>query len=314
LCSFLKRIQNVPAVSLIILGSVILYFSSEILVKGASSAANKLKLSQFFTGLTIVAFATSAPEFFVSLISAIRGHSDISFGNIIGSNIVNIGLVLGTAFLILEKNKFLNIKVRDLIFLTLSTLFLLIAVILGWISRLFALFSIIVFIIFIYNAFKKSKTTASDEPTLSWKKDIIFILLGAVGLPLGANIFIKGGVLFATIIGLSEIFIGVTIMAVGTSLPELAASIVASLKKNHGISIGNVVGSNIFNVFAVLGLVGLIRPIKVSKDFLSLDIPFLIILSFLTCLFLSRKNTRHYFGGIIIATYLAYIILVLYRG
>lgn len=302
------------AVSLIVLGSVLLYFSSEILVKGASSAANKLKLSQFFTGLTIVAFATSAPEFFVSLISVIRGHADISFGNIIGSNIVNIGLVLGSSFLILGKNKYLNIKIRDLAFLILSSLLLLIAVLLGWVSRLLAFVSIIIFVIFIYNAFKKAKAVDSDEPTLSWKKDVIFILLGAVGLPLGANIFIKGGVMFATAIGLSELFIGVTIMAVGTSLPELAASIVASLKKNHGISIGNVVGSNIFNVFAILGLVGLIQPIKVSKSFLSLDIPFLIILSSLTCLFLSRKNTRHYFGGIIIATYLIYIILVLYRG
>ena len=302
------------AVSLILLGCVVLYFSSEILVKGASSTANKLKLSQFFTGLTIVAFATSAPEFFVSLISTINGHPDISFGNIIGSNIANIGLVLGSAYLIFEKNKFLNISIRDLVFLILSSAFLLVAVLLGYIHRTFAIILLVTFVVFVYNAFKKSKTTSSNTPVLSWWKDIMFIILGAVGLPLGANIFIKGGIMFATAIGLSEVFIGVTIMALGTSLPELATSIVASIKKNHGISIGNIIGSNIFNVFAVLGLVGLIHPIKVSPGFLSMDIPFLVVLSFLTCLFVSRKNTRHYFGGIIIATYIMYIVLVLYRG
>jgi cation:H+ antiporter len=299
---------------LIILGALVLYFSSETLVKGASSLATKFNLSQFFIGLTVVAFATSAPEFFVSLLSSIKGRGDISFGNIIGSNIANIGLVLATAYIVLEKNQFLKLNKRDYIFLSLSSIFLFIPTFYGSVSRFLGILLLSTFILFLYSAIKKSKTTPSKEETLAYWKEILFILIGSIGLPLGANILIKGGVLFATIIGLSDVFIGVTIMAVGTSLPELAASLVASMKKNHGISVGNIIGSNIFNVFAVLGLVGVINPYNVHKGFLSLDIPVLFVLTILTCLFVSRKNTKHYFGAIMLAVYIFYIFIVLSRG
>lgn len=298
----------------LLVGGVFLYFSGDSLVKGASSLAIRFKLSQFFIGLTIVALGTSAPEFFVSFISALNGYNDISFGNVVGSNIVNIGLVLGIAFLIFEKNKYLNINKRDLYFLLLSSFLVLITAFLGVISRFFGFIFIFIFTIFIINALRKSKVASDEITTLNRLKEITYILLGIIGLPIGSNIFVKGGVLFASSIGVSEALIAVTIMAFGTSLPELATSIISSIKKNHGISVGNVIGSNIFNAFGVLGFVSIFKPIKISGIFLNLELPFLIIFSFLTYFFVTRKNTRHFFGGILIVLYIIYVGLVLYRS
>jgi cation:H+ antiporter len=298
----------------LLVGGVFLYFSGDLLVKGASSLAIRFKLSQFFIGLTIVALGTSAPEFFVSFISALNGYNDISFGNVIGSNIVNIGLVLGIAFLIFEKNKYLNINKRDLYFLLLSTFLILITAFLGVVSRFFGFIFVLIFTIFIINALRKSKVASDEITTLKRWKEVCFITLGIIGLPIGSNIFVKGGVLFASSIGVSEALIAVTIMAFGTSLPELATSIISSIKKNHGISVGNVIVSNIFNAFGVLGVVSIFKPIKISGVFLNLELPFLIIFSFLTYFFVTRKNTRHFFGGILIVLYIIYVGLVLYRS
>jgi cation:H+ antiporter len=301
----------------IVLGGVILYFAGDFLVKGAGSFAIRKGISQFLVGLTIVALGTSAPEFFVSFIAALKGSSSISIGNIIGSNIANTSLVLGAALLIFEKKKKLSVNISEVMFFILASFLLFLFSFLGHIGRVEGVLFIILLASCLCLSFIKHSKIISTEDfgvIKNKKLEILFITLGIIGLPLGAKIFVEGGVLFARTIGISELLIGATIMALGTSLPELATSIVAAIKKNPGMSIGNVVGSNIFNIAGVMGIIGIIHPISVDKNVLTLDLPIMCILSILTYLFITRKSIKHIYGLILLLIYVFYIICNIYRG
>lgn len=259
----------------LLLGLVLLYYGAEGLVRGSSSLALRLGLSPLLVGLTVVAFGTSAPELVVSLKAASMGQGDISVGNVVGSNICNIGLILGLSALIVPirvASQIVRVDTPIMIAATLLSLWFLHD---GELSRaegviLFAL--LIGYLIFsIVLAKKKSSDVLAGEFSEEVKVtkggvvlDVVFVAGGLVLLVLGARMLVSAAVDIARAAGLGEAVIGLTIVAVGTSLPELATSLVAAVKKEADIAVGNVVGSNIFNIFGILGVSATIIPLTSS--------------------------------------------------
>ncbi|MDA3834727.1 MAG: calcium/sodium antiporter, partial [Spirochaetales bacterium] len=300
-------------------GSLILYCGAEWLVKGASSFARSAGLSPVVIGLTIVAFGTSAPEFVVSIISSIQHKSMIAIGNVVGSNICNIALVLGitSAFRPLSCHR--SVIKRDMpIMLSISLYLLLISFDskLGRFDGATLFFGIIIYSFFnYYTAVKESKNisgldsviskpAANQMDYISRRGQIIRIVAGMAGVVVGAEIVINSAVSIMHTFGISEKFIGLTVVAFGTSLPELATSVVAAIKKEMDISIGNLVGSNVFNILGVLGAASLIRPIQIPGGFIGsgllIDYIAMILISFLPWLFMKKTFSTTRKHGIIL--------------
>lgn len=261
----------------ILIGVVLLYFGAEWLVSGGVKIATRLSVPSLIIGLTLVAFGTSAPELAVSIDSALNGQGDISIGNVAGSNICNIGLILGAAALINPLSVKLQLFKFDSPVMVLAALGLaLFCWFTGGVPRwggvlfllLFAAYTIVL-ILLARREKRDADNSVSDEAhILSWRDSFWFsAVLVIVGLGLliaGAKILVTGAVEIGRLCGLSEAVIGLTIVAIGTSLPELATSVVAAIRGERDIAVGNVVGSNIFNVFAIMGIVPLISPVKVT--------------------------------------------------
>ncbi len=304
----------------LISGLVILLFGGEFIVKGAVLTANKFRIPPMVIGLTIVSFGTSAPELLVSIKAATDGNPDIAVGNVIGSNIANLALVLGITVLfipmIIERSKIMiNWSV-----MMLATIIFYLFSINGWIENWegIALFSAL--IVFIYFLIKTSKNTLSDNLECDLKKEsnsnplliIIYMTLGALGLYFGAELLVEGAVSIAYKMGMSEAVIGVTVVALGTSAPELTASIVAAYRKESGISLGNLIGSNIFNLMAVIGITGMVKPISIAPKIMAFDIYWLLGVSLLIfpVVFFSSRIGRVK-GFLLLSFYVVYITLVL---
>lgn len=303
-------------------GSAGLFIGAEGLVRGSSSLALRLGISPLVVGLTVVAFATSGPELVVSVKAAIEGNPGIVVGNVVGSNICNIALILGVAALISPiqiKTQVVRREIPILIIITL--IFLLLFVLLDFtISRITgALFviGIIAYIIFGYkyalnekNSQGLSKEFEESIPKTAYNiwQIILLMIFGFGLLILGSNLFVDGAVAIAVKLGVSQAVIGLTIVALGTSLPELTTSIVASFKNENDIAIGNAVGSNVFNILSILGISSIIRPISDSGVTL-ID---LSIMMFFTILILplskSKFTLRRWEGAILFGGYIAYII------
>jgi cation:H+ antiporter len=263
---------------LLVIGFVFLIKGADLLVDGASSVARKLHISNLVIGLTIVAFGTSAPELFVNLYASIQGTTDIAIGNIIGSNIVNMLFILGIAAIIypLTVTKGTVWKEIPLSLLAAVLVFIMANDVLfdgmsaNILTRIDGLVLIAFFIIFLYYTFGIAKTQGDNSPTdtvavhSGWKSTGM-ILLGLVGLVIGGHWIVGSATTIALNLGLSQALIGLTIVAIGTSLPELATSAVAAYKKNSDIAIGNVVGSNIFNIFWILGISAVIHPLPLTS-------------------------------------------------
>jgi len=298
----------------IIIGILILFYSGELLVSNSSKLAKKLGLSQFFIGLTVVAFGTSLPELFVSLAAVLKNSDEISVGNIIGSNIANLGLVLAFVFLFCKKQDS-KISLVNKIFFFLSTILFFIVSLYGVFLRLFVIVFLILFFIFIKYSIKESSISSTNKDD---GKDKIFIniflvVVSIFGLYFGSNLLVDNGVKLARILKVSELLIGVTVMAVGTSLPELTASIVSVFRKNYDISIANIIGSNIFNVFFVLPLVSIVKPIEIKTIVNFIEFPVLVFMTLATLFFIKKLNIKKYYGLILLFTYLIYMVLFLYR-
>ena len=262
----------------LILGSVFLFFGADWMVKSSVHIASKLKISRFVIGLTIVAFGTSLPELGVSLKAALFDKSGIAIGNIIGSNITNVLLVLGTCSLFSPLTiSFTEIKKDILIYLgacIVLTLLMWNGILERWEGIL--LFTSILF--YTIYSFKtgKSQDEVFEDKISSWHWTILLLVLGIISLYIGSEYFIKGAIHFAKIIGISELIIGMSVVALGTSIPELVTSVVAAVKKEHSISVGNIIGSNLFNILFVLGLVPILSPLTVEKSIFNFEIPFMI--------------------------------------
>lgn len=253
-------------------GLAMLYFGAEWLVRGSVVIANKFRISQLVIGLTIVAFGTSTPELAVSISSAMQGISDVALGNVVGSNIVNIGLILGiSAFLAPISVARQTVRKEVPIMIGVSLLLLAISID-GQISSIDGLVfagGIVVFTVFSYKSAKKEDKQDSQEPPLPKKATLKAISLIGIGLGLltaGAFLTVDNAVKIAQDIGLSERIIGLTLVAVGTSLPELITSVVAARKGHSDLSVGNIIGSNVFNILAILGISASIAGISVSQS------------------------------------------------
>ena len=307
---------------LIFLGLVLLVVGGEFLVRSSVALSFRLNLSKMVIGLTVVSFATSAPELLVSVQAALNGFSDISLGNVIGSNIANIGLVLGITAIItplLIDKDFYKFNWPVMMLLSVGLYFILKS---GHeISRsegFGLLASLIIYLVLLINRAKKARgAELLDEivdeglAKVSGFKIIIWLLIGAAALYFGSELLVTGAVDLATALGISERVIAVTMIAVGTSVPELAASVIAALKKEKAISLGNLIGSNIFNIASVLGITAIIQPIAVkSPEVLSNDILWMLgfALVLIPLAFLPKKFEIGRIKGIII--FVAYMLFV----
>ncbi|MCB9363120.1 MAG: calcium/sodium antiporter [Flavobacteriales bacterium] len=303
----------------LVLGLIVLIVAGEFLVKGAVGIALKFNISTLVIGMTIVAFGTSAPELLVSVKAAIDGHPEISIGNVLGSNIANLALVLGLTTIVLPINVQRSTIRLDWPVMMLATiafsLFIINGVIDWWEGVLYIIALITFNFFMIKNSSNEIEINDETEQVNSNKnffKNIFFVIIGVAGLAFGANWLLDGAVQIALNFGVSEYVIGATIVAFGTSVPELVTSLVAAFKKQTDISIGNLIGSNIFNLFAVLGITSVIKEIPVSAQVQNQDVYWLLGISFLVFPLMIYNNRINRLSGLIlVVSYIAYIYFVL---
>lgn len=309
------------SILLLIFGLVILIKGADWLVDGASALAKKFNVSDLAIGLTIVAFGTSAPELVVNSFASWQGYQDIVFGNVIGSNIFNLFAILGITGLItplIVQSSTVWKEIPLSLFAAILLFFLandFMSAEQGLLSRLDALILLVMFGLFLYYVYKQMKT----DPTENLENDIhiyttpkiwLLILGGLVGLVIGGRIVVNSAIEIAQYFGLSEKIIGLTIVAAGTSLPELATSVVAAIRKNADIAVGNIVGSNIFNLFLILSLSAFIRPIPYSTSF-NTDIYLLVggTIFLFAVMFVGKKHRlERVESALLLLTYVAYMI------
>ncbi len=299
-------------------GLVILLAGGKYLVDGASGLAARFGLSPGLIGLTVVAFGTSAPELLVSINAAIKGSSDIAIGNVIGSNISNISLVLGISAMIFPIVIHRSVLKLDYLATLVSSLVFYLMAANGIISRWEGFILFVLFILINLYFFKKISQNEAElnefenVPSSSFFKSILLFFIGVLGLYFGSDMLVDSAVNISKKMGISERVIGVTIIAIGTSLPELVTSIIAALKKKTDIAIGNILGSNIQNIFSIIGLTALIRPINVSEIFLNQDFIWMIGLTLLLFpIFRTNWRISRLEGLLLLIIYIGYLYTVI---
>ncbi len=295
---------------LLVGGLVGLFVGGEFLVRGAVGLARWMAVPQLLIGLTVVGFGTSTPELLVSLDAALRGVPDIALGNVVGSNIANILLIVGLAALIWPIRIAGATLRRDTGVMMLVSVALVPVFASGMMTRPaggLLVASLAGYLIWAYLA-PADRTESDDSPLTPVWQSLVWAAVGLVLLMFGARFLVDGAVAIARDFGVSEAFIGLTIVAVGTSLPELATSLVAAFRRQSEIAIGNIVGSNIFNVAGILGLTALVAPIPVAGRFLTFDLPVMLAVSLvLTGLLLLRPLIGRGAGATMLLAYAGYI-------
>lgn len=299
-----------------IIGIAGLIAGGEMLVRGASRFARDLGVSPVIIGLTVVAFGTSSPEFVVCLTAALQGASDITVGNIVGSNIANLALILGTAAVIKPitiHDSITKVQTPFMIFLTVLVSIIALNHYIGHAEGAIIFLTLPLLIIYSYYSYKIDKTE-NGEFNGTGKRPIIQLVMLTVGLfflIFGARLTVSSGIEFARTFGLSELVIGVTIIAIGTSLPELSTAIFSALKNEHEIIVGNVIGSNIFNL-GILGLVAVIHPITVNPTAIKFDFPVMIVLTLLIYPIMKiGKRISRIEGALLLCFYFGFIYALL---
>jgi cation:H+ antiporter len=315
----------------LIVGLVLLVLGAEALVRGASRLAGALGISALVIGLTVVAFGTSAPEMAVSVQSAFQGQADIAVGNVVGSNIFNVLFILGLSALIIPlhvSRQLIRFDVPIMIAVSVLTyLFAMDGHIVRWEGAiLFA--GILTYTIFLIRQSRKETAAikaeyeqefgeAAPRTSTGILMNLGYVAAGLAMLVFGSRWLVQGAVFIAESLGVSELVIGLTIVAAGTSLPEVATSVVAALRGERDIAVGNVVGSNIFNLMAVLGLTGIVAPsgIAIAPSALSLDIPFMVLIA-LACLpiFFTGNSIARWEGILFLVYYAAYTIYLIFTA
>lgn len=303
------------SILLLVLGLATLIVGGEFLLKGSVGIAKKFKISSLVIGMTVVAFGTSAPELIVSITSAWQGHPEIAVGNVVGSNIANLALVLGLTCVIFPIIVTKNTKTLDFPKMAYATTLFLVFAYDGVIERwegIVLLVSLILFIIYIIRDSVKNTHVPEDmEPFRPLMVSLIFLLIGLAGLYFGSDWLLTGSVDLARQVGMSEHTIGITIVAFGTSVPELVTSCVAALKKETDISIGNLIGSNIFNISAVLGITSIIKPITVQNDLFNFDVYWLVGIPAILFAMMWKNKVGRVSGAALFGIYVTYILLTL---
>ncbi len=319
----------------LLLGFLFLVKGADYFVDGSSSIATSLKIPSLVIGLTIVAFGTSAPEAAVSITASIQGQNEIALGNIIGSNIFNLLCVAGMSAFIKPLSVKKSILIKEFPFLVLSSILLLVLSddlifqqtqnsILSTGDGLVFLMFFCIFMYYLLEVSLNSKNEALNsnnsydtniyKSTMPLSKSVVFSVVGILGIVIGGKLVVDCSSIIALNFGISEKIIGITIVSIGTSLPEFVTSVVAASKGESDIALGNVIGSNIFNILFILGISSVINPISIDNN-LFLDIFIMIIVTIITYIFSIRKKDINNFEGIIlIIAYIAYMILVIFKN
>lgn len=304
----------------LLISLVILYFGAEWLVGGASSLAARLRISPLIIGLTIVSMGTSAPELVVSIKAAMAGQSALSIGNVLGSNLFNTALILGVSALIIPltvKRQLLKVDVPVMVGATLLFLIMFLDGKLSFTESIILVGLFISYMAYLLIVSLKNKETNDNNDIIiriykHWAIDVSLIGLGLVGLIYGSDLLVDNAIVIAKNLGMSEAMIGLTIVAAGTSIPELATSIVAALKRQTDIAIGNVVGSNTFNLLLILGTAGAIHPIQ-TPDINITDSLFLLGTGLLLWLFMKTSTKLGRFQGLIfLLAYIGYYVMKIF--
>lgn len=313
------------SVFLIVLGFIFLIKGADFLVEGSSNIAKKFHIPEIIIGLTIVSIGTSMPELFVSTTSSINGYSDMSIGNIVGSNLCNLLLILGLSAMIKPIKFQRETRLIEMpMCLVITIIFMIFCNTSGTIQKSEAIILIILFIMFIIytiimgkkgEQFDKDKTIVeiqTENKQISIIKNIILIILGIIGLKIGGDLTVENSLVIARSFNVSEKVIGLTILAIGTSLPELVTSVTAAIKGNSDIAIGNIIGSNIFNILFIIGASALISPLAYNFTY-NIQMAILIVAMLILALFpvIPPKNEMSRFNGIIyLMLYLIYMIIL----
>jgi len=308
-------------------GLCFLLFAADWLIHGCVKLSFIFKLSPFFIGLVVVAFGTSMPEAGVGITAALRDQAPMALGNILGSNIANIGLILGLCALIWPLDVANKGIFKKELLIMISAVILLYTLSLDLIiSRVDGLILISFFILFCVISYVNARKAYDDKEIRDFKLKkalhnsnsspfiITVILVSIAGIAIGANLMVGGGVGLARYFGISPWIIGITVFAIGTSLPELAASLTASIRKISSISVGNIIGSNIFNILFVLGIVALIRPIRLQPSVLRFEFPAVLLFSSVLLIAMKTKyKITRTEGAVMFLGYLAFISLIIAR-
>ena len=307
----------------VMVGLVLLLLAGDALVKGAVNMSLRLGVPALIVSLTIVAFGTSAPELLISVQAILDGVPGIALGNVVGSNTANVLLVLGVpALLATMHTSECETRKTYLQMLAATGLFILLCFqgIITWWSGLIllaALAAMLGYAMVEVKRHRRANNGADDEvegadPDLTWFKIITFLILGLIGLPLGANLLVDGASNIARHYGITETVIGLTLVAVGTSLPELATTVMATLRRQADVALGNVIGSNMFNLLAIIGIASLVGPIPVDQQFLTFDLWVMLGASLLLIPFVFlRQDITHGWGILLSCAYAAYLVVVL---
>jgi cation:H+ antiporter len=295
----------------VVAGLIGLFLGGEALVRGSVGIARRMAIPPLLIGLTVVGFGTSTPELLVSVQAAMRGVPDIAVGNIIGSNIANILLIVGLTSLVWPIRVSGATLRRDTAVMVAAALVMVPIFASGEIGRLPGLLLVTALAGYLTWAYLQPGPGSDDDDTAvptSMAKSALWVAAGLVALMFGARFLVDGSVSIARSLGASEAFIGLTIVAVGTSLPELATSIIAAFRRQSEIAIGNIVGSNIFNVLGILGVTAIIKPVPVADRFLAFDLPIMIAATLaLTALLLTRPVIGRGIGLVVLAAYIIYV-------
>lgn len=307
----------------LVAGLALLVWSADKFVDGASSVARHYKMSPLLIGMVIIGFGTSAPELVVSAISAYQGNAGIALGNAYGSNITNIAMILGLTALLMPISVNSQVVRKELPILTLVSLFSVGLIYDFELSRLDAILLLVVFALLmawtVLQGMKNKKDAFAKEmeeelksvQVIPLQKSYVYLIFGLVLLIVSSRMLVYGAVGIATALGVSDIVIGLTVVAVGTSLPELASSVIAAKKGEPDIALGNVLGSNLFNTLAVVGLAGVIHPLSFEKEILYRDVLVMLVLTVSLFAFgYSRKGVpkiSRWGGGLLLLSYIAYV-------
>jgi len=305
---------------LLFTGLLLLFASGKYLVESSVAISRLLRIPTMIIGLTVVAFGTSAPELLVSIQAAISGFPEIAMGNVVGSNISNILLVLAiTAIIFPIPAPSASVK-RDWPIMMLVSLILFIFTLNGWLSRIEGIVLVLLLLAYIgYSVYRtrgitKPEKISTEQSSMKWWVAVIVFLVSCVGLAFGADLLVNNAAIIAEDLGMSKRVVSITIVAVGTSIPEVATSVIAALKKETDISVGNIIGSNVMNILSVLGITSLIGPIRVDTEIIHFDIPWMLATSFLLLLLMlpaARSRITRWEGIFMISIYLLYIYLIL---
>jgi cation:H+ antiporter len=305
-------------VALLTLGIGVLYFGAEWLVRGSARLAASLGVSPIVVGLTVVSFGTSAPELVVCTVAALGGDTDLAIGNVMGSNLANIGLILGLTSMVRPLEVHSRVVWREtplMLLVTAGVYVLALDYELSWADGVILLMALVAYLLFVfqsvedeapeilaeYGHFVEAQSRATVNPP-----DVFWVLMGSACLVLGGYCIVQGAVQVASRLGISQVVIGLTVVAVGTSLPELATSLVAAARKEADIAVGNVIGSNIFNIAAILGTAAVVEPLPIPQTVLSREFPAVLFMSILVLPMLrSGWRIRRWEGAILLAAYVA---------